>query len=234
MILLAVDTSSGEGSPALGREDGWRDVAPLPAEWKSTTLHGELERLLARNGLQSRDLDGYAVASGPGPFTGLRIGLTAVKALAEVHDKPIVPISTLEVLAAAARAELPADFSGELAPLRDARRGQIFGALYHVERETMRRLIGESVGSIGAFLDRIKGTDSKDVRFCGTEIALFASQIAQAGWDDTSLIALRPGLAATLARMGLEQLRAGKGIAAAAAEANYIRPADAELFWKGS
>src|SRR3990172_1829154 len=112
MNLLAVDTSSGPGSLALARDDGWCEMISLPGEWKSTTLHAEIARLLDRHSLKSRDLDGYAVANGPGTFTGLRIGLTAVKALAEVHGKPIVTISTLEVLAAAARSTLPASFMG--------------------------------------------------------------------------------------------------------------------------
>jgi len=154
MNLLAVDTSSGQGSLALARDDGWCAVVPLTAEWKSTTLHAELARLLERHGLTSRDLDGYAVANGPGAFTGLRIGLAAVKALAEVHAKRIVTISTLEAVAEAGRELLPASFSGDLAALLDARRGQIFGALFRVEGPVLHQLIGDCVCPLRAFLER--------------------------------------------------------------------------------
>jgi tRNA threonylcarbamoyladenosine biosynthesis protein TsaB len=233
MILLAVDTSSGDGSLALAREDGWREVAALPAAWKSATLHGELDRLLNRHGLKSRDLDAYAVASGPGAFTGLRIGLTAVKALAEVHGKPVVPVSTLEVVAAAARDSLPQTFSGELAPLLDARRGQVFAALYGAEPDAVRAIAGESVGSLQSFLDRVRANSRGDLRFCGPEPALFSREIMAAGWNESFLISTPAALAGTLARIAFRRLKRGEGVPAAAAEANYVRRSDAEMFWKG-
>ena len=234
MNLLAVDTSSGQGSLALARDDGWCEVVPLTAEWKSTTLHAELARLLERHGLTSRDLDGYAVANGPGAFTGLRIGLAAVKALAEVHAKRIVTISTLQVVAAAGKELLPASFSGELAALLDARRGQVFGALFRVEGPVLHQLIGDCVCPLRAFLERVRATGGADVRFCSTELDSFAVEIRSAGWSDQALLAVSPNLAGTLARIGIERLKQGRGLAAAAAEANYVRPSDAEIFWKGS
>ena len=234
MNLLAVDTSSGQGSLALARDDGWCEVVPLTAEWKSTTLHAELACLLERHGLTSRDLDGYAVANGPGAFTGLRIGLAAVKALAEVHAKRIVTISTLQVVAAAGKELLPASFSGELAALLDARRGQVFGALFRVEGPVLHQLIGDCVCPLRAFLERVRATGGADVRFCSTELDSFAVEIRSAGWSDQALLAVSPNLAGTLARIGIERLKQGRGLAAAAAEANYVRPSDAEIFWKGS
>ena len=234
MNLLAVDTSSGQGSLALARDDGWCAVVPLTAEWKSTTLHAELACLLERHGLTSRDLDGYAVANGPGAFTGLRIGLAAVKALAEVHAKRIVTISTLEAVAEAGRELLPASFSGDLAALLDARRGQIFGALFRVEGPVLHQLIGDCVCPLRAFLERVRAIGGADVRFCSTELDSFAVEIRAAGWSDQALLAVSPNLAGTLARIGIERLKQGRGLAAAAAEANYVRPSDAEIFWKGS
>lgn len=234
MNLLAVDTSSGQGSLALARDDGWCEVVPLTAEWKSTTLHAELARLLERHGLTSRELDGYAVAHGPGAFTGLRIGLAAVKALAEVHAKRIVTISTLEVVAAAGRELLPASFCGELAALLDARRGQVFGALFRAEGQKLHPLIGDCVCSLRAFLERVRATGGAEVRFCSTDLDSFAAEIRTAGWSEPSFLAVSPNLAGTLARLGIERLQQGRGLAAAAAEANYVRPSDAEIFWKGS
>jgi len=241
MNVLAVDTSSGQGSLALGRDDGWCEVVALTAEWKSTTLHTELVRLLARCGLKSGDIDGYAVASGPGTFTGLRIGLTAVKAFAEVHGKPIVPVSTLECLAVAGRNLLPDSFSGELAALLDARRGQIFGALFRIEGQDLRPVISDCVCSLSSFLERVddalRGTlrnaQCTDVRFCATEMELFSNQIGISGWTQAAILAVPPILAGTLVRIGIERLKNGQVQSAAAAEANYVRPSDAEIFWKG-
>lgn len=233
MNLLAVDTSSGQGSLALARDDGWCAVASLPGEWKSTTLHAEIARLLGRHGLKSRNLDGYAVANGPGTFTGLRIGLTAVKALAEVHGKPIITVSTLEVLAATGRDTLSAQFSGGLAALLDARRGQIFGALFRTEGSALLPVIPDCVCPLKIFLERVRAASCKELRFCARELGMFADEISQAGWNELSHVAVSPDLAGTLARMGIERLKQGMGLTAEAAEANYVRPSDAELFWKG-
>ena len=237
MIVLAVDTSSEQGSLALARDDGWCETVALPGEWKSATLHAGMVRLLGRVDLKSGVLDGYAVANGPGTFTGLRIGLTAVKALAEVHGKPIVTISTLEVLAAAGRETLPTSFAGEIAALIDARRGQIFGALFRIESgaegATLGPVIPDCVCPLKTFLARVRAADGGDVRVCATEWILFSNELTAAGWKETSRLTVAPMLAGTLARMGIERLKQGLGLTAEAAEANYVRASDAELFWKG-
>jgi tRNA threonylcarbamoyladenosine biosynthesis protein TsaB len=239
MNLLAVDTSSGQagqanqGSLALAREGGECEMVFLPGEWKSTTLHSEIAALLGLHGLRTSDLDGYAVANGPGTFTGLRIGLAAVKALAEVHRKRIVAISTLELLAAAGRDALPASFAGGLAALLDARRGQIFGALFRVEGFNLQAVIPDCVCALKAFLERVRAADCTDVRFCATEPNRFADEITQAGWNETSCLKVDSNLAGTLARIGIERLQQGMGVAPEAAAANYVRASDAELFWKG-
>src|SRR5262249_51636691 len=155
----------------------------LPAEWKSTTLHGELQQLLARHGLSPSQIDGYAVSNGPGAFTGLRIGLTTAKALAEVYEKPIVTLSTLEVVAWAAREKLPAGFSGHLAPLLDARRGQVYSALYSVEHQGLQKVIGQSVCALRTFLTQVRESGAGQVHFCGPEIESFEQAIREAGWE---------------------------------------------------
>ena len=233
MIALAVDTSSGQGSLALAQEDAWCDVVELPAEWKSTTLHGQITRLLEQRGLRSREISGYAVANGPGPFTGLRVGLTAVKGLAEAHAKRVLTVSTLELLATAARAQLPSSYSGVLAALLDARRGQVFGALFAAEGEDLRPLGEETVGSLSSFLERAKAGGPALVRFCATEREPFVPEIVQAGWSESFLLRVLPTLAGTLAQLGLRRLKQGQGVPAAQVDANYVRPSDAELFWKG-
>lgn len=233
MNLLAVDTCSGPGSLALARDDGWCEMISLSGEWKSTTLHGEIVRLLEGQGLRSRDLDGYAVTNGPGTFTGLRIGLTAVKALAEVHSKPIVTISTLEVLAACARDTLPPSYAGTLASLLDARRGQIFGALFRPKEAVLAPVLADRVCSLKVFLESVRQTGYEEVRFCAVDFNPFVGEIRAAGWNDATHLVVSPRLAGTLARMGLARIRLGQGLAAAAAKANYVRASDAEIFWKG-
>lgn len=233
MTVLAVDTSSGQGSLALARADKLAEVVELPPEWKSTTLHGAIGGLLERHGLAIREISGYAVASGPGPFTGLRIGLTAVKGLAEAHGKPVITISTLELLAIAAQRQLGPTFAGPVAPLLDARRGQVFGALFLLEGETIHPVVQECVCALPLLLERIRASGQAAVRFCGTQLEPFAHEIIEAGWEASSFVSVPPLLAGVLAQLAVGRLQKGQGAPAAQAEANYIRPSDAELFWKG-
>ena len=233
VTVLAVNTSSGQGSLALAREGEECDSVELPAEWTSTALHGELWRLLERHGMKSAALDGYAVANGPGPFTGLRVGLTAVKGLAEVHGKPIALVSTLELLAEAAREQFSTPFCGMLAALLDARRSQVFAVLYEMREGELARVVEECVCALPSFLERVRVAAPASVRFCTTEPERFAGEIVRAGWEASTVVMVAPNLSPTLARLGLRRLRQGRGVPAAQAEANYIRLSDAELFWKG-
>src|SRR5580658_4730467 len=108
MLLLAIDTSGKQGSIALARAgepsaDGGDfeviEIASLVGGTFSAQLIPQITELLSSNGFVRNDIAAFAVASGPGSFTGLRIGLAAVKALAEVLHKAIAPVSLLEVCA---------------------------------------------------------------------------------------------------------------------------------------
>src|SRR5262249_35655387 len=130
MHFLLLDSADSRGSLALFRGPELLTVAPHPAEedfssWLLPAVYG----VLTQNGLSLADLEGYAVCSGPGSFTGLRVGLTTVKAWAEIYRKPIAAVSRLEAVGSIDRAHLssPALYS---AVYFDARRGQVFAALY--------------------------------------------------------------------------------------------------------
>src|SRR5271170_1629817 len=114
MLLLAIDTSGRQGSIALaraGERSGGDDdvdvveIAPLVGGTFSAQLVPQISDLLPDNGFTRSDIGAFAVVSGPGSFTGLRIGLAAVKALAEVLEKPIAPVSLLEVCVLASGAQ---------------------------------------------------------------------------------------------------------------------------------
>src|ERR1700744_4634937 len=98
MLLLSVDTSGKNGSIALARgefDGGCEvfDVVALEGGTFSAQLVPQISALLAKHGFAKGDMDGFVVASGPGSFTGLRVGLAAIKALAEILKKPIAAIS---------------------------------------------------------------------------------------------------------------------------------------------
>src|SRR5215813_13624581 len=100
MHFLLLDTADARGSVAVFRDDEVLTVAPHPVDEDfSSWLLPAAHRVLSKNALSLEALDGYAVCSGPGSFTGLRIGLTTAKAWAEIYPKPIASVSRLEALA---------------------------------------------------------------------------------------------------------------------------------------
>ena len=128
MKVLALDTSSLSASVGLiiGSEE---KASYLPAgETHSRTLLPEIERLLTSSGLTVRDLDLVAAGLGPGSFTGLRIGLSAAKALAWAAKKPLVGVPTLDVMADSLSG---GDSDRPVCAVIDARKGQVYAAVYH-------------------------------------------------------------------------------------------------------
>src|SRR5437870_12914521 len=106
MLILAADTSGKQGSIALARglDNGKCDVVevtPLAGGTFSAQLVPQIATLLAKHGFSKRDIGAFAVASGPGSFTGLRVGLAAIKALVEILGKPVATVSLLEAVASA-------------------------------------------------------------------------------------------------------------------------------------
>ncbi|MSO20239.1 MAG: tRNA (adenosine(37)-N6)-threonylcarbamoyltransferase complex dimerization subunit type 1 TsaB [Acidobacteria bacterium] len=245
--LLAVETSSGHGSIALvcyREKDGagvneLLEQAGLSSERTGTALHDEIASLLGRHHLTTADMAGYAVSIGPGSFTAIRVGAAAVKGFAEVHGKPVVAVSTLELIARAA--EEVADSVDSAAatpvvwvPILDARRAQVFGAIYERAGEQMKLVGAETVGSLRDLLDRCGSLPAASInnmpRICSPEIGLWADTITAAGFPGSSLVATPNCMADTLARLGIDRLRRGGGVDAAAVDANYVRASDAELF----
>src|SRR5437016_9078750 len=134
MLLLAIDTSGRLGSIALarGHEDGSCDVievVPLAGGTFSAQLVPQVAAFLSKHGFTKYDIDAFAVASGPGSFTGLRVGLAAIKALAEILGKPIAAVSLLEAVAVASGAR------GKVMAVLDAGRGELYVGEYDVTGE---------------------------------------------------------------------------------------------------
>jgi len=159
VLILALDTSSAAGSAAIAR-DG---VVLAERAGDGTRTHGErlpreLMAILDAAGVTLRDIDRFAVSTGPGSFTGLRVGIATIQGLALAQRKLVVPISAFEALASIAADgfrlpasgsqlpapgfQLPASSSPlpaagfRLAPWIDAHRGEVFAALYAADART--------------------------------------------------------------------------------------------------
>src|SRR5260370_5363426 len=130
MLILAVDTSGKNGSLALVQSEKERfrtvEIVALEGGTFSAQLIPQIADSLKKHKLAKEDLDAFAVVSGPGSFTGLRVGLAAIKALAEILKKPIVAVSVLEAVA------LAAAIDNRILSALDADRGEIDAGEYKV------------------------------------------------------------------------------------------------------
>jgi tRNA threonylcarbamoyladenosine biosynthesis protein TsaB len=134
VTLLGIDTSTPAASACVLRADGETfEVAPPPERLGRPPAHASelmpaVAEVMERAGAGWRDLDAIAVGTGPGTFTGLRIGIATARALATAAELPLRPVSSLAALALGIEAPLKL-------PLIDARRGEVFAALFDGQRE---------------------------------------------------------------------------------------------------
>jgi tRNA threonylcarbamoyladenosine biosynthesis protein TsaB len=196
----------------------------------SVWLLPAVEEVLQASALALPDVDVYAVAAGPGSFTGVRVGLTTVKAWAEVYGRPIASVSRLEALATQATSQ-----SGYVAAFTDAQRGQVFGALYRRTQDKLQRIEDEMVIAPDRFLswaaenagaDRIQWISTDPDCLTGTQ----AWEARQA--KNECIEAADPSLAPAIGRLGYQVALEKRTADALSLDANYVRRSDAEIFWK--
>jgi len=203
-LVLAIDTTREHGSIALAR--GSETIAERPVrspDGFAHVIHERIENLLRECGIALRDIDLFAAASGPGSFTGVRVGLACVKGLAEAAGKRAAGISNLRAVASFGTAEFRA-------PVLDAHRGQVYGAVYDPAGGIVQR---ECVGKFDGWVASLPS---------GAEI-LSPEYVS----DRVQIVRTPRELAAAIARIA--PLEAADP---AALDANYVRRSDAELFWK--
>jgi tRNA threonylcarbamoyladenosine biosynthesis protein TsaB len=230
MLLLAVDTSTQAGSLAVLQDDRVLGVVSTwVEETYSSRMFRHLEFLLRELTLDLAHFDVFAVAAGPGSFTGLRVGLTAVKGWAEVYKKPIAAVSGLEAVAVQAHAVEPL-----LVPVIDARRGQIYGGLYRRKQGELERLGDESVMSAAEFLSAVaKQAAGVAAAFVTPTPEVVREPLAASPLRSSSIEQVSTVLAPAIGQLGLTRARRGELVDSLHLDANYIRRSDAELLWKG-
>lgn len=181
-------------------------------------------------GMQMEDVEAYAVAAGPGSFTGVRVALTTVKAWAEVYGKQIVAVSRLEALAAEATVG-----TTYVAAFANALRGEVFGTVYRRNEACLERLDEESVFAPGEFIGQA-------ARLSGDESIAWISVdpkcvLSEEVWKTREACGEKIERASSvrapmIGRIGVRELAAGRFTDALALDANYVRRPDAEVFWK--
>jgi tRNA threonylcarbamoyladenosine biosynthesis protein TsaB len=220
-MLLAVDTSGKQGSIALCRAvetvenpQGIEvlEVVPLAGGTFSAQLIPQIADLLSKFGHTKNDLTAFAVVSGPGSFTGLRIGLAAVKALGEVLLKPIAAVSLLEVCAFAS------GMQGKILAALDAGRSEVYVGEYELD-STSQSNSGERLLTRDQFLSEAQGR-----RVVTRDSAI--TEALQAAGISVMLVEIS---AADVAKLGWQKIQDGETVTPAQLEANYIRRTDAEM-----
>jgi tRNA threonylcarbamoyladenosine biosynthesis protein TsaB len=220
MLLLAADTSGKHGSIALARCGPGDvcnviEVVPLQGGTFSAQFVPQVAALLAKYGFSKTDLGGFAVVSGPGSFTGVRVGLAAIKALAEVLEKPIAAVSLLEAVAVSSGSV------GRLTAVLDAGRGEVYAGEYEVQGDDARllrerlltraELLEAAVGSIVVSSDHNLAEAVRGAGLPVDEIELPRSDV--------------------IARLGWKKVHAGEIVSPETLDANYIR-SSSEIFSK--
>jgi tRNA threonylcarbamoyladenosine biosynthesis protein TsaB len=254
MLILSLDTTTRAGSCALLQDDRvLREQASDASRDQAERLPGDLAALLEREGTRLEAIDAFAVATGPGSFTGLRVGIATMQGLAMAAGKPLIGVSAFDALAklagdadrdpsagsgsprAKSRGEGPrrtpvhADaaraFTARetVATWIDAWRGEVFAALYQEGREAVAPVVAPP----DVLLEPLKG---RLTLFTGDGAALYATQI-RAGLGDAARFTtpVAPPLAGAVAALAAEAVRAGHRPLPHAIRPIYVRRSDAEL-----
>jgi tRNA threonylcarbamoyladenosine biosynthesis protein TsaB len=211
MLLLAADTSGKHGTIALARcRPGEAchviEIVPLEGGTFSAQFVPQIAALLAKHGFSKTDIGGFAVVSGPGSFTGVRVGLAAIKALAEVLGKPIAAVSLLEAIA------VSCGLPGSLTAVLDAGRSEVYAGEYEVHGDDTR-LVQERLQTRAELLEAVGST-------VVTADHNLANALREAGLQAQEVELPRSD---AIARLGWRKIQAGKIISAEALDANYIR-----------
>ena len=217
MLILGVDTSGKRGSIAIV-ECGDEKCAPLDVVLLeggtfSAQLIPQVASLLQKHGMSKHQIDAFAVVSGPGSFTGLRVGLAAIKALAEILVKPVMPVSLLEAVAIAGGSE------GSIHAVLDAGRGEVYVGTYDIQKRTVTCFSEQVVSPTDLALQLVKArivTPDEKLASILTERGLSVHKIAVLRADD-------------IARVGFDKLRRGETVSPEAVDATYIRRSEAEI-----
>ncbi len=224
MLILAVDTTTRFGSVALLEEGEPRvEINYTSPSSHSRHLFQAVDEAFRLSGRKLEEVEGLAVAAGPGSFTGIRIGLSLVKALGMASGKPVAPVSSLQAMAR----KMIFPGAGLLAPMIDARKGEIFAALFYVEGENnLKEILPEGAYLPEDFLSRIPADGMVD--FLGTGCDLYRQLIIRKMGVRARFSARSYYLAAEVGKIGYEMIKSGGGRKASVLEPIYYRKSQAE------
>lgn len=249
MLLLVTDTSGKDGVVGLARAgdaasaDKVEVIAeiPLAGGTFSAQLIPQISGMLEKRGVRKAEIDAFIVVSGPGSFTGLRVGLAAIKGLAEILRKPIVPVSLIEALAPYSRMisafhDASPDAAFRYAVALDAGRGEAYVGQYEIASTATEDAPPKPLNESLVTFDNLAGLlESGDARWISTPDQVIFDALGSRMSDSKRRFIRRnlrrPGTS-EVATLGWRKLKAGEAVSPEQLEANYIRRTDAEIFSK--
>jgi tRNA threonylcarbamoyladenosine biosynthesis protein TsaB len=226
MRVLALDTTTRAGSVAVVEDD--RILVQRggdPARRHAERLPAEILSVLQDVGLALPAVDVFAVAAGPGSFTGLRVGIATIQGLAFVLRRRVVPVSALAALAHAGSGGLPV--GAQVGTWMDAHRREVFSALYRVAdaplwaRARLVEVDSAAVGDPAATIERWSAGPPIDL-FIGDGAVLYKEMIS-------SRAVAAPLLAGTIGLIAVDRARVGETVDPAGIHPLYVRRPDAEI-----
>jgi tRNA threonylcarbamoyladenosine biosynthesis protein TsaB len=229
MLVLALDTTTRPGSIALSRDGAL--IATFTGNAEIThgeRLPGDLLRVLGAHALRIADVDLFAVASGPGSFTGLRIGIAAMQGLALANGKSLVGISALDALNAVAQSLSPQSIAlspdGEVAAWMDAQRGQVFSATYIGAVMTETPIVERPAELLSRWQ-----RDNKHPQVVAGDGGLAYRDLIRGALPRALIVDPLPPLAPAVARLAEAHVLLHGPVSPDAIRPVYIRRSDAEL-----
>ena len=215
-MILSIDTTSEFGSIALTERGRVIEEVPLhSSDGFAHVLYGYLEQLFARHGVNLHQIECFAASSGPGSFTGVRVGLAAVKGLAEATGRKVVAVSNLRAVAFFGSAALRAT-------VLDARRGEVYGGLYDVKLQPV------SPEVVAKFSEWLRTLPTSGFEMISPDFSSFRELID----PSIPLVTAPRTLAAAIGSIAWADFDAGRSRDPVEIDANYVRRSDAELFWR--
>lgn len=223
MRLLAIDTTTPFGSVAV------LEKAQLLGEVniESPATHSErllpaVDFLLRAFGWKITDIEAFALAVGPGSFTGIRVGMSTVKSFAYASRKPVAPVSTLEALGW----KLKQPQNRLLCPVLDAKKKEIYAALFQVHRGQLREVVSPGVFTPDQFFALLPA--HRIIHFIGTGVDVYREKIAGYFKDKARLSDRSLFIAPEVGILGDRLLKKGKGVSAYELAPLYYRKSQAE------
>lgn len=212
MRLLLIDTCGGEGSVALAEGGSVVASEVLPGRSASERLIPVIRQLMEVEGWSLKDLAAIGVAHGPGSFTGVRVGLSAAKGLSEAGQVPLIAVSRLALLAAAA-----GTVEGNVCAVLDAGRGEFYCGIYAGRRRISEALLTAQEVAVAA-------DEAEALIACEARVAEALGSLGPRLVDEPKAAAALP--------LVVERLQDGEFDDPATIDANYLRRTDLEIFAK--